>query len=53
MLNIENMAPVVLIILEDEGPLRSSFERVPQLHNLILPEKILQRGEKRISPNVY
>ena len=55
MLNIENMQPVVLAILEDQAPLRSIFDKIQSLKVLILSEKqaLMKNDKKNINPNAY
>ena len=55
MLDVENMSPVIRAILEDEAPLRSSFEKLEPLRALVLSEKAaLMKGEKKMAnPNSY
>jgi hypothetical protein len=54
MLDIDNVRPFVAIILEEEAPLRSAFEKLEPLKALILSEKAALRGEKKIAnPNSF
>ena len=54
MLNVENLRIFVGSVLEDEGPLRSAFEKLEPLKVLILSEKTAIRGEKKlVNPNSF
>jgi hypothetical protein len=54
MLDIDNVRPFVTIVLEDEAPLRSAFEKIEPLRVLVLSEKAALRGEKKLAnPNSY
>ena len=52
MLDIENMQPVVILILEDQSHLRSAFEKIQSLKVLVLSEKAtIMKNDKKV-PNV-